>query len=767
MATKKYIIEYLELMKEWNWKNNNSLGLYPDQLTHGSHVAVSWKCANGHSWDAQIKSRVRGNGCKFCAGQAFTPDRALAIRYPSLVKEWDYETNYPLTPNDVTYGARNIVHWICPTCKYSYPQNIQSKVAAIRQKKKSNSCKVCLGQYIIPEYNSLKALYPNIAKEWDYENNTSCKPEDIAPKTNKTYYWKCSNGHSYPATPNNKVKGKSKCNICYLEENSLSKQNSILSLEWHPTKNGNTTPENVTFGCNDSAWWLCPICFHEWEAKINNRNIGRGCPNCSKGQHTSFSEQAVFYYVSKLFPDAINGYIVEKREIDIYIPSINIGIEYDGGYYHSTIYKFIKDKEKNEFLHSKGINLIRIRETDCYPMLEKYCKIFPIIHTSDYRNLKTVIELVIKYISKSINIPLKIEIDIEAIHNEIISEIHHIKFEDTFASFIIKHPNKIKANWDYAQNVPLTPEMVKPKSGKCVHWICKNNPNHMWEAPIHSISNGYGCRWCANRHQYTTKEWVEKAMEVHADIYDYSNVDYKNSKIEVLIICAIHGEFSQIPSSHLSGKGCRFCAGQGGFHEFNTLAYVRSDLAKEWDYDKNNGLTPYDVIITDSLNEYWWKCNNGKPHSYKAKINYRIKRNSGCAVCHGKQIADDTSLAFLRPDLIDEWHDSNIISPMEVSLGSEKIAIWKCYNPDHPPYEMAVGLRVLAQFGCQICSGRKKTHDSFCKEIKIKFSHIKIISKYQGSAMKINSICDICGTKRTATATNLLNGKIGCLKCKI
>ena len=54
-------------------------------------------------------------------------------------------------------------------------------------------------------------------------------------------------------------------------------------------------------------------------------------------------------------------------------------------------------------------------------------------------------------------------------------------------------------------------------------------------------------------------EFIIKAREVHGDKYDYSKVNYVNNKTKVCIICPKHGEFWQIPSSHLRGIGCNKC----------------------------------------------------------------------------------------------------------------------------------------------------------------------------------------------------------------
>ena len=55
-------------------------------------------------------------------------------------------------------------------------------------------------------------------------------------------------------------------------------------------------------------------------------------------------------------------------------------------------------------------------------------------------------------------------------------------------------------------------------------------------------------------------KFVEKAKSVHGDKYDYSLVDYTESKNKVIIICSKHGEFKQRASGHLSGYGCSKCS---------------------------------------------------------------------------------------------------------------------------------------------------------------------------------------------------------------
>ena len=69
MAETKYIIDHTELMVEWDWEKNNALNLDPHTLTQGCHTMAWWRCTRGHSYEAQIRNRVGGIGCPYCAGK--------------------------------------------------------------------------------------------------------------------------------------------------------------------------------------------------------------------------------------------------------------------------------------------------------------------------------------------------------------------------------------------------------------------------------------------------------------------------------------------------------------------------------------------------------------------------------------------------------------------------------------------------------------------------------------------------------------------------
>ena len=98
-------------------------------------------------------------------------------------------------------------------------------------------------------------------------------------------------------------------------------------------------------------------------------------------------------------------------------------------------------------------------------------------------------------------------------------------------------------------------EYINSQTKVCI--IC---PEHgeFFMLPINHI-NGQGCPKCAGKCM-DTELFISKSREVHGNKYDYSKVEYIDSKTKVCIICPEHGEFWQAPAKHLYGRGCPKCA---------------------------------------------------------------------------------------------------------------------------------------------------------------------------------------------------------------
>ena len=86
---------------------------------------------------------------------------------------------------------------------------------------------------------------------------------------------------------------------------------------------------------------------------------------------------------------------------------------------------------------------------------------------------------------------------------------------------------------------------------------CKKHGD--FEQPPKDHLKGRGCAKCAGLHRYSTQEWIQEAIGVHGDLYNYGRSVYVRSFDKVIITCKKHGDFEQRPVSHLMGVGCPSC----------------------------------------------------------------------------------------------------------------------------------------------------------------------------------------------------------------
>lgn len=105
------------------------------------------------------------------------------------------------------------------------------------------------------------------------------------------------------------------------------------------------------------------------------------------------------------------------------------------------------------------------------------------------------------------------------------------------------------------------------------------------QIPNNHISQKQGCPICAGNKLMNDFEFIEKAKNVHGNIYDYSMVNYTGNKNKIIIKCNKHGKFKQKPNQHLNGNGCPKCAGVGRTTEdfIKDASYKHDD---KYDYSK-------------------------------------------------------------------------------------------------------------------------------------------------------------------------------------
>jgi very-short-patch-repair endonuclease/protein-arginine kinase activator protein McsA len=87
--------------------------------------------------------------------------------------------------------------------------------------------------------------------------------------------------------------------------------------------------------------------------------------------------------------------------------------------------------------------------------------------------------------------------------------------------------------------------------------ICKHHGEFLQVPSSHL--QGTGCGTCAENQLLSTEQFIERSKLIHGDTYDYNKVVYKSTHEKVIIVCKKHGEFLQLPSNHLKGRGCNEC----------------------------------------------------------------------------------------------------------------------------------------------------------------------------------------------------------------
>jgi hypothetical protein len=415
--------------------------------------------------------------------------QSLLEANPKLASEWHPAKNGTLTPADVTPSSGKKVWWNCPKgSDHEWP-------AIVANRNKGIGCPICSNQRLAKS-NSLGTVNPELAKEWHPTKNGELTPFDVLPSTNRRIWWQCSitPDHEWEAKLNNRANRRG-CPYCanqkIAKENSLGAVNPVLAEQWHPSKNGELTPFDIAPSASKKAWWKCPKGDdHVWEATVNHRATGTGCPKCNPVW--SVPELRIYCELKTLFPSIQHRARLEGYEVDVYIPELCVGIEYDGVYWHQD--KLAKDKEKNINLGS-SILLIRIREEDL-PLLSPHdisIEKRKISVSTIKRILNTILEQ--KVVSPETSSRIRDYMGnrnwvATNLFNKLYSERKSVRFEES-----LRHlAPELSQEWHPSKNDTLLPEHFTPGSGRSIWWL--GNCGHEWRDTINHRTGGRDCPEC-------------------------------------------------------------------------------------------------------------------------------------------------------------------------------------------------------------------------------------------------------------------------------
>lgn len=200
-----------EIAAQWHPTKNG--GLTPEMVTRSSNKKVWWICEKGHEWEALISGRHQGNGCPHCAHQARTVPKtiedSLFAKYPKLAAEWHPTKNGALTPERATRGSSKKIWWICAN-GHEWEASIRSRALY------GHGCPYCSGRNPVVGENDLATVYPEIAAQWHPTKNGELTPEMVTKSSGKKIWWVCERGHEWQTTINCRTSGGSGCPRCHL-----------------------------------------------------------------------------------------------------------------------------------------------------------------------------------------------------------------------------------------------------------------------------------------------------------------------------------------------------------------------------------------------------------------------------------------------------------------------------------------------------------------------------------------------------------------------
>lgn len=153
--------------------------------------------------------------------------------------------------------------------------------------------------------------------------------------------------------------------------------------------------------------------------------------------------------------------------------------------------------------------------------------------------------------------------------------------------------------------------------------ICKIHGEFLQRPDAHL--EGKNCTKCSSSHIPKSNDaFIKEANLVHNNKYDYSLIDYKRNDIKIKIICPLHGEFEQQPNSHLNGRGCKKCYKESKLS--NTLEFIdKSNKIHNYKYTYNN------VVYINAIKKVSITC---KIHGDFLQIPNSHLNGRGCPICN-------------------------------------------------------------------------------------------------------------------------------------
>lgn len=493
---------------------------------------------------------------------------------------------------------------------------------------------------------------------------------------------------------------------------SLASEYPELAKQWHPVRNASLTAGDVTPHSGQKVWWLCST-GHEWEAVINSRTRGSGCPYCAGQRPTAERNFGTEY------PELINEWDWEKngpQKPEDFSPRSSSKVWWKCEKGHSW-QASISNRTRPDARNACPACLNRVLSHD-----NSLAEVRPDIAASwhPFRNAPLMPSGVVAGGSTKVWWVCT----------------HGHEWEATVGSRVNAGTGCPKCSLQTSRiEIALYSELDALFDG--VDWREKVSG---YECDIYLREGRIGVEvdgvyWHSRRPDQEVKKsaaFEAKGIQLFRLREDgllplsERDVVFKSSEDEFLVVSRLvssllkHAQLSAQQSAKLRD----YLAGSGLINERayrkvvamlpapppgHSLADKHPDIATQWAFDLNAPLSP-EHFRPQANKRVWWRCENG--HTWKTSPNNRVNHGTGCPECPGRTAPapSDWNLAIVNPGLASEWHSqkNGETRPEDVYPQSNKKVWWQC-SQGHE-WEAVVASRAQGS-GCPYCSGRFATKE--------------------------------------------------------
>jgi hypothetical protein len=539
--------------------------------------------------------------------------------------------------------------------------------------------------------------YPALAAEWHPSKNGARQPSDFSIGSSHQGWWQCAaiSSHVYLQTISTRVKRfqrnpNQRCPLCEPRKVPLSVKFPDVARLWHPTLNGELTPDSVLSRSNENVWWQCEKNQdHIWDAKIKDLARGSRCRICSGNIVHESNSLATHHPEIKLQWHPEKNKPLTPEQVTSHSGKKVWWLCLEGHEWQATV---------ANRTNGNGCPFCSGRYAEPSNTLSvKYPAVAAEWHPSKNRYVHSTPET--WHGKKNMNIApqnrpdknrrLKPS-DLSAYSSELVwwrcsidrTHVWQAKVCDrtkkqSRCPFCVKRrltddynlqalfPKLVKV-WHHSRNLPLLPTQVGPGSQQVVWWQCAKSADHIYKRSVATVVDSW-------------------------------------------------------KSDH---NGCPFCHGKA-VNKSNSLEKEKM-LISMWHPERNRHLQPSE-LTSGSRTEVWWQCPKSIEHIWKAPVS-RISKfcrtgTTGCPFCSGLQVTEKESVAGTLPALIPYWDSTRNETKKlsECTRGSHYIAWWRCVKNQKHRWEQDVKsvVNTFKRNGVLCPHCRKSALDEFDAKLKV------------------------------------------------